>query len=115
MKTLKQFVVPYCVPKKEGWWTGIDFFNHSESSQVVEVNVFDETGKRCSQVNFELEAFESKVLTPDDLSKNVIVESGRAKVIIVATEELLITPFQGTDKGGFGILPVKESVDIKKP
>ncbi len=109
---MKTYIVPYIVPSANGWWAGIDIFNTGQSS-VAEVNVYNAKGALVNTFDKQLGAFESVVLTPDELSK-ALKDEGRAKVLIVG-ESLCVTPLQGCGGEGFGVMPVIVEDGVKKP
>src|SRR4030042_5451784 len=98
---MKDYIIPYMISKTQGWWGGIDIYNHNNVETSITTKV-----QRPSEVvaNIRIDKiipFGHLVLAPDDLNKNVNEAPGRITVIITGPENLMITPFMGcTDSNG---------------
>lgn len=114
---MKDYIVPYIIGKHEGWWAGIDIYNHNPDEHTISISIYQHNnGKRSGVFDIKIDSFGHYLIMPDkinDYIKNVTENEGRSTVIVRGPENLMITPFQGSDSHGFGILPVFESTSIK--
>jgi len=113
---MKEYIVPYVVGKQGEWWSGIDVYNHNKDQHGITVSIYrHNNGGLADSFEVEIGAYCHHLILPDDINKKIkLTEAchGRATVIVRGPDNLMITPFQGSDNG-FGILPVFEDTLVK--
>jgi len=113
---MKDYVVPYVVGMHGEWWAGIDIYNHNADKHAVVVSIYRHSnGGLASSFDVEIDPYCHHLILPDVINKHIKRTEacqGRATVTVRGPDNLMITPFQASDKG-FGILPVFEATTIK--
>ena len=109
---MKEYVIPYIVGKQDEWWAGIDIYNHNPDSHQIIVSIYKHfNGKIANTFEINLRKYSHHLILPDDINEHIktdLKNEGRATVIIRGPDNLMITPFQASNKG-FGILPYPSS------
>ena len=90
---MKEFLIPYLVGKKGGWWSGIDFYNHSTNDTAITIKVYRPDGTTRKTIDETVKPFHHYLMTPDDF------EIGRATVRIYCSDDVYISPFMGNESG----------------
>jgi hypothetical protein len=112
---MKHYIIPYIVAQSGDWWSGIDFYNHSEYETALTVRIQRHSnGIIANTKNITIQPWCHCILGPDQLSKNLIAEdNGRATVLVDCSNDVYVTTFMGHGDG-FGTVPHYEVTDLKK-
>jgi len=92
---MKTYKIPYIVGNHptSGWKGAIDINNHSDSVAEVAIDIYRHPdGGVLSKEVFTIPAWESKLLTPDDLYE-------KRQSVEITGDNLLITPVQFGESG----------------
>jgi len=111
-------IVPYLIGNKDGWWAGVDIYNHSNSSVSVLIKIQRHSdGVISKEQNISIAPFRHYVITPDFIEDRLYEVDGRASVIVRGPDDLMLTAFHGINGSdgvnGFGILPIYKDSELK--
>lgn len=109
---MKHYIIPYVVVDK-GWWTAVDFYNHSNNETAVTIKVQRfSNGVIAKTITEIIYPHQHYILLPKDIEKGLMEPDGRATLFIDCSEDVFLTSYQASDTG-FAILPHYEDKHLK--
>lgn len=110
---METYIIPHFATEGD-WWTGFDIYNHNSEEASIKIDFLDPAGK-IIHTEEQIIKPKSSYLFTDSMIKEKMINKSLIlrRMLVTGPEGLLLTTFQGNEKGTFNFIPFYKDSELK--